>query len=112
MIQNESLRVRLLPPQMLAFTHIRRSLKQSRVGLNTLLFGTRSYRLRLLEPEPQFECHRSAHHPHASPMERLYAFARYDISYFHHLSAAIVQMESRVLMAPGHLIKRRVSVDG
>ena len=112
MIRNECLQARLLPPQMLDFIHIRRSSNQNRVGLNTLLFDTRSYRRRLLEPEPQFECPHSAHRRHASPMERLYAFARYDISYFHHLSAAIVQMQSRVLMAPGHLIKRRVSVDG
>ena len=64
--------------------------KQSQVGLNTLPSGTHSSRLRLLEPEPQFECLRFGRLHRISLMVRLYGFAHYDTSYFHRLSAAIV----------------------
>ena len=65
-------------------------LKQSQLVSDTPPSATRSFRLRLSVLQCLFECPPLARRRHATLMIRMYASARYDISYFHRLSVAIV----------------------
>jgi len=71
--------------------------KQSQLVSDTPLSATRSFRLRPSVLQCLFECPPLARRRHATLMIRMYASARYEISYFHRLSAVIVWTGSSIL---------------